>query len=278
MGVVRWNAEKLDEVLEAVALLPRVRLLGEDLCVDEGIPHRLEIAALHRRAEKGDVETGVVGDKHRLTKKREKLRKHLGDLRAAGEHIRGYPGDLHRSLLQRDLRVHQRLKLPGDLTVTELNRPELDNAIMGGVESCSLEIERCEGEFRYRLTVIHRGRSYRNCPPPCNRLDRLSPEGRIISVRIMTIDELMREYDLGIDDIRYYRAYRIAESLLTYQEQPHALARRIWSGELEGEINNMADRYLEELSDERSRSLLDEAQLREIMGEARKLKRERRRR
>lgn len=110
----------------------------------------------------------------------------------------------------------------------------------------------------------------------CNRLDTPSPGWAIIPG--MTIDEMMKEYDLSIDDIRYYRAYTIGESLLTYQEEPHALARMIWSGELEREISNMADRYIEELEESHRRLLVDEAQLREIMGAVQKVKRERRRR
>ena len=93
----------------------------------------------------------------------------------------------------------------------------------------------------------------------------------------MTVEEIMDEYNLTIDDIRYYRAYAMAERFLTYQEEPHALAKLIWSGEVESELYNMADRFIEEKREELSRNLTDEARLRETLREALTVKRERRR-
>lgn len=89
------------------------------------------------------------------------------------------------------------------------------------------------------------------------------------------VEALLTEYDLTIDDIRYYRAYKIAEELLTFEERPHSLARLIWSGELESRLYNMADRFLEEQREELSRNITDESNLREKLREAMDIKRRR---
>ena len=91
----------------------------------------------------------------------------------------------------------------------------------------------------------------------------------------MSIEEIMEEYNLTIDDIRYYRAFQLAQRLLTYRENPHGLARFLWSGELESELYNMADRFVEEKREELRRNLTDEAQLREMLGEAAQVKKRR---
>jgi hypothetical protein len=92
----------------------------------------------------------------------------------------------------------------------------------------------------------------------------------------MTVEAIMEEYDLTIDDLRYYLSFELAESLLTYREDPHGLARLIWSGKLESELYNMADRYIEEKKEELSRDLIDEARLRETFREALRVRKERR--
>lgn len=92
----------------------------------------------------------------------------------------------------------------------------------------------------------------------------------------MTIEAIMEEYDLTIDDLRYYLSYELAESLLTYQEDSHGLARLIWSGKLESRLYNMADRFIEEKKEELGRGLIDEARLRETFREAVRVRKVRR--
>ena len=92
----------------------------------------------------------------------------------------------------------------------------------------------------------------------------------------MTVEEIMDEYDLSIDDLRYYLSYELAESLLTYEEDPHGLARYLWSGELESRLYNIADRFIDEKKEELQRGLIDEARLRERFREAVRVKQGRR--
>lgn len=92
----------------------------------------------------------------------------------------------------------------------------------------------------------------------------------------MSIDALMKEHDLLLDDIRWYLASRIAESLLSQSKEPDQIVRRIWSGALEGELYNMEERFLERLSDEFERNLIDEQNIREHLSSARMLKMRRR--
>ena len=61
------------------------------------------------------------------------------------------------------------------------------------------------------------------------------------------IRELMHEYDLEIDDVRWYLAAMQAERLLSYRENKRELIRLIWSGSLEGELYDMEERFLGEL-------------------------------
>lgn len=92
----------------------------------------------------------------------------------------------------------------------------------------------------------------------------------------MPLEALMEEHDLVLDDIRWYLASRITESLLSQAEQPEDIIRRIWSGSLEGELYNMEERFLEQLEDELARGLTDEQAIREHLSTARMLKMRRR--
>ena len=91
----------------------------------------------------------------------------------------------------------------------------------------------------------------------------------------MTVEEIVEEYGLTVDDLRYYLAYKLAEEFLTYQEDPHGLARTLWSGEAERRLYNMADRFLETEREELARNSGDESRLRERLREALEIKRRR---
>ena len=83
----------------------------------------------------------------------------------------------------------------------------------------------------------------------------------------MEIRELLQEYDLEIDDIRWYLAAMQAEHLLSYRENKRELIRLIWSGSLEGELYDMEERFLEQLQSRLDQGSRDEIQVRGILKE-----------
>ena len=87
-------------------------------------------------------------------------------------------------------------------------------------------------------------------------------------MKLGRVRELMRELDLEIDDIRWYLAAQQAERLLQYRGKLAELSRLIWSGELEKELYDMEERFLEQLQRDLDQGLKDEVGLREILGKA----------
>lgn len=77
----------------------------------------------------------------------------------------------------------------------------------------------------------------------------------------------MQEFDLEIDDIRWYLATLQAQRLLSYREKKRELIRLIWSGSLEGELYDMEERFLGELQDLLEQGSRDEIQVRAILKE-----------
>ena len=92
----------------------------------------------------------------------------------------------------------------------------------------------------------------------------------------MSVIELQKEYDLSLDDIRWYLSSLLTESLLSQRESPEEITRRIWSGSLESELYDMEERFLRQLGDELDRGLIDEQHVREHFDRARILKMRRR--
>ena len=97
------------------------------------------------------------------------------------------------------------------------------------------------------------------------RLD--SGRSRSVQLRSVKIRELMDEYDLEIDDVRWYLAAQEAQLLLSYRENPRELIRLIWSGSVEGDLYDMEERFLEELQSRLDRGSRDEVQVRSILKE-----------
>ncbi|MDC7222394.1 MAG: hypothetical protein PQJ60_01570 [Spirochaetales bacterium] len=83
----------------------------------------------------------------------------------------------------------------------------------------------------------------------------------------MTVKELLDEYELEIDDVRWYLATYMSRRLLSYQQEPDLLARYIWSGELEGDFYDMEEKLISDLQDQLERDVIDETRLRDLMGE-----------
>jgi len=77
----------------------------------------------------------------------------------------------------------------------------------------------------------------------------------------------MQEYDLEIDDVRWYLSSLQAERLLSYREKKRELIRLIWSGSLEGELYDMEERFLAEMQNRLDRGSRDEVQVRAALKE-----------
>ncbi|MBN1834223.1 MAG: hypothetical protein JW820_00160 [Spirochaetales bacterium] len=73
----------------------------------------------------------------------------------------------------------------------------------------------------------------------------------------MKVSDMMTEYDLGIDDVRWHLASEQAERLLQYRDRPYELTRLVWSGALEAELYDMEERFLRNLQEELDRNLRD---------------------
>jgi len=81
------------------------------------------------------------------------------------------------------------------------------------------------------------------------------------------ITGLMKEYNLEIDDIRWFISYQKTISILSDKETPDLIIKKIWSGKLEAELYNMEDKYLEDMNLRLERGLVDEAWIREQFAE-----------
>ena len=91
----------------------------------------------------------------------------------------------------------------------------------------------------------------------------------------MFVEELMEEYGLEVDDIRWLLANRKAGQLLEYRERMEELVLHIWSKGLEDSLYNMEERFIADLQDQYDRGLIDEPFLRETCLEALTLRRKR---
>ncbi|MCK5672494.1 MAG: hypothetical protein KAH95_03915 [Spirochaetales bacterium] len=86
------------------------------------------------------------------------------------------------------------------------------------------------------------------------------------------IQDLMIEYRLEIDDIRWFISYQQTISILSFSETPLEITTKIWSGKLEAELYNLEEKYLENISSQLERGLIDEAWIREQFAEASELR------
>ena len=93
------------------------------------------------------------------------------------------------------------------------------------------------------------------------------PRCCVLSGHVLKAEDMLEEYGLGIDDMRWYLARRQAERLLEYQDQPQQLAELIASGRLEADLYRMEERYLKELDEKIATGRFDEAELRRILAE-----------
>ena len=83
---------------------------------------------------------------------------------------------------------------------------------------------------------------------------------------------LLDEYNLTLDDLRWYLAKLLTDSLMTNRDDPEEVTRRIWSGSLEAELYDLEESYLVRLQEELDRGITDEQAIREQFEQARLLK------
>lgn len=86
------------------------------------------------------------------------------------------------------------------------------------------------------------------------------------------VEELMKEYNLSIDDIRWYLSSMLMEKILSLKSSPEELTKYIWSGQLDTDLYNMEETYLNEIEDSFASNRLDESSIREQFAEASALK------
>jgi hypothetical protein len=83
----------------------------------------------------------------------------------------------------------------------------------------------------------------------------------------MKILDMLAEYELEIDDIRWYLSVVTAERLLGLRDRRHDLIRYIWSGSLEDDLYDREERFLADLENRLKSGLADEAAVRETLKE-----------
>jgi predicted nucleic acid-binding Zn-ribbon protein len=77
-------------------------------------------------------------------------------------------------------------------------------------------------------------------------------------------ETLLEEYDLELDDLRWYISVELTEELLALQSEPKTLINRIWSGRLGDELYNMEERYIDDQNHLFTSGQTDEVRLREL--------------
>lgn len=79
----------------------------------------------------------------------------------------------------------------------------------------------------------------------------------------MTVNAIMEEYHLTIDDVRWFLSVQKAKEIFAFEENPFQLVQYIHSKQLEVDLYDMEDRFLEELQNRYDNKLIDEATVRD---------------
>ena len=85
----------------------------------------------------------------------------------------------------------------------------------------------------------------------------------------------MEEFNLEIDDIRWYLSHYLIGKIQSLMFDVQEAARYVWSGEMEGFLYNMEERFILDLQDQLDRNLMDESQIRSSFSEIAALKKKR---
>ena len=91
----------------------------------------------------------------------------------------------------------------------------------------------------------------------------------------MNIRNLMKEYSIEINDVRWYLANSLSYSLSEMSKDLNELTKYIESGQLESEMYNMEENYITEMQDLADRDKIDEVDIREVFNKVELLKRDR---
>lgn len=86
----------------------------------------------------------------------------------------------------------------------------------------------------------------------------------------MNCEKLMEEFGLEVDDVRWFLSAGIAGRIRTLPE--NELACYIWSGKLEAELYDMADRFLNDLTGKLKNARMSEAEVRAVFREIEKIR------
>ena len=84
---------------------------------------------------------------------------------------------------------------------------------------------------------------------------------------MMRVRRILEEYELEIDDVRWYLACREAERLVGDRDDVAGLTALIESGRLEADWYRMEDRFLDVLEEKLSSRIVDEPEIRKLCNE-----------
>ena len=91
----------------------------------------------------------------------------------------------------------------------------------------------------------------------------------------MQVKDILNEYRIELDDIRWYLSDKTAIELLAYRERQTELVKFIWSKALEDSLYNMEERFLADLEEQFEKRQIDEVFLRNLCLECLSLRRKR---
>ncbi|WP_028973605.1 hypothetical protein [Spirochaeta cellobiosiphila] len=91
------------------------------------------------------------------------------------------------------------------------------------------------------------------------------------------IRELIEEFEITIDDIRWYLSHNMMTKIKEYiTSDPYLLVEYISKGRLEIDLYDMVDKFQVELEEDYQKGYLDESYIRDIFQEILQLKSKRR--
>ena len=93
---------------------------------------------------------------------------------------------------------------------------------------------------------------------------------------IPRMQALMDEYNLEIDDIRWFLSVRLTDELMNFQTKQWQLIEEIWSGRLGDKLFHLEEQFLEDTERLWDTGQTEEGKIRDLFAEARACKRRRR--